>query len=182
MSRTVARISPIVPYGLDLPFTAFNAGVHANYKFSYLSDRAGVAMKFFEMPIYTHTHAIVRIPKDQYGKISFSVNPDEAAFIRTVEKDVMDSLDRIVGMAEPSLNVSLLPTKSVTYENLMKLRLNKTIGQDLEGKLIPVDRHEDLLTRGVKVLMTVEVYGLYHSTTAKGVLARVHCYRMVESF
>jgi hypothetical protein len=182
MSRTLPRLSPILPYGLDLPFTAFTAASHGNYKFNYLSERGGAAMKFFEQPIYIHTHGTVRIPKDQYGKVTFSIKEDESAFVRLVEKDIMDNLDRIISMAEPSLNIQLLPFKSATYENLVKLRINKTVGQDKDGALVPNENHEDVLSKGVKVLMTLEIHGLYHSAVSKGVIARVHCYRVVDSF
>lgn len=182
MSRTVARLSPILPYGLDLPLTAFSASNHGNYKFNYISDRGGASMKFFEQPIYIHTHGTVRFPKDQWGKTTFSILEDESAFVRSVEADIMSSLDRIVGMAEPALGVELLPFKSITYENLVKLRINKTVGQDLEGKLVENEKHGEVLAKGVKVLMTLEIHGLYHSAAGKGVIARVHCYKVVESF
>jgi hypothetical protein len=165
-----------------MPVTAFSAAAHGNYKFSYVADRGNVAMKFFEQPVYTHAHAIVRIPKDAYGKTSFSILPEESDFIRSVETDIFENLDRIIDMAEPNLNVALQPKKSITYENLIKLRMNKTVGQDLEGKIVEHDKHEEVLTKGVKVLMTVEVHGVYHSSAGKGVIARVHCYRVVESF
>lgn len=182
MARTVARLQPILPYGLDIPFTQFGAGSHANYKFRYLSERNGASMKFFEQPIYTHLHAVVRVTKDQYGKITFSVNPDEADFIRQVERDVSSNLDRIIDMAEPTLNILAVPPKSMTYENLVKVRLNKTVGQGLDGKLIPDGEHEVVLEKGVKVLMTLEIHGYYHSANGKGVLSRIHCYQVVETF
>ena len=182
MSRVAHRLAPILPYGLDLPFTAFTAASHGNYKINYLSDRGGAAMKFFEQPIYVHAHATVRIPKDQYGKITFSVKDEESAFLRVVETDIITNLDRIVSMAEPHLGVESLPLKSMMYENLVKLRVNKTVGQDAEGKIVDNEQHEVVLAKGVKVLMTLEIHGLYHGSSGKGVIARVHCYRVVESF
>ena len=182
VARTVDRMAPILPYGLDLPFTAFSSAKHGNYKFNYLSDRGGASMKFFEQPIYIHAHGTVRIPKDQWGKTTFSVLEEESVFVRSVESDIMSNLDRIVGMAEPALGVELLQMKSLTYENLVKLRTNKTVGQDLEGKIVENEKHEEVLAKGVKVLMTMEIHGLYHSSSGKGVIGRVHCYRVVESF
>jgi hypothetical protein len=185
MSRTVARKispNPILSYGLDLPLSAFTAASHGNYKLGYLADRGGASMKFFEQPIYVHAHGVVRFPKDQYGKVTLSVLPEESEFFRRVESDIMENLDRITDLAEPHLNVSSLPRKSITYENLLKLRINKMIGQDVEGKLVDFEKHEEVLTKGTKVLMTVEVQGLYHSTTGKGVMARIHSYRVVETF
>lgn len=182
MSRTVSRLAPILPYGLDIPFTAFAAASHGNYKFNYISERGGAAMKFFEQPIYIHAHATVRIPKDQYGKVTFSIREDEATFVRSVEKNIMDNLDRIVAMAEPALNVQLLPFKSATYENLIKLRAVNAVGQDKDGALVANEKHDEVLSKGVKVLMTLEIHGLYHSAVGKGVISRVHCYRVVESF
>lgn len=178
----MGRLAPILPYGLDVPFTTYSAANHANYKFNYISDRGGASMKFFEKPIYTHVHGVVRMPKDQWGKLSFSVLPDESDFLRRVETDIWESLDRILDMAEPAMLIKALPLKSLTYENLVKLRINKTVGQDVEGVLVDNEKHEEVLAKGVKVLMTVEMHGLYHSTTGKGVMARVHCYRVVESF
>lgn len=180
MSRT--RLAPILPYGLDIPFTAFSSASHGHYKINYLSERGGAAMKFFEQPVYVHTHATVRIPKDQYGKITFSVKEEEASFLRSVEKNIIENLDRIVDMAEPALNVPLLPLKSMLYENLVKLRVNKTVGQDADGKIVDNEQHDTVLAKGVKVLMTLEIHGLYHGATGKGVIARVHCYRVVQSF
>lgn len=182
MSRSVSRMTPILPYGLDLPFTAFSKDAHAQYKFNYVSERGGAAMKFLEKPVYIHTHATVRIPKDQYEKVTFSVTEEESSFVRLVEKDIMDSLDRIVDMAEPSLNVQLTPFKSATYENLVKVKINKTVGFDKNNVAIPSEKHQDVLVKGVKVLMTMEIHGLYHSSASKGVIARVHGYRVVDSF
>jgi hypothetical protein len=182
MSRTISRLSPITPYGLDVPFTGFSAAAHANYKFNYISDRGTASMKFFDHPVYIHTHGVVRMPKDAYGKTVFSINPEEASFVRTVETDIMQQLERVIGMAEPGVNITSLPLKSITYENLVKLRINKTVGQDLEGKLVEHEKHAEVLEKGVKVLMTLEIHGLYHSDVSRGVIARVHCYRVVESF
>jgi hypothetical protein len=39
-----------------------------------------------------------------------------------------------------------------------------------------------VLVKGAKVLLTLEIHGLYHSTASKGVIARVHGYRVVDSF
>lgn len=182
MSRAASRLAPILPYGLDIPFTSFSAAAHRNYKFNYISDRGSAHMKFFEQPIYTHVHGTVRMPQDTYGKVSFSVLPDEANFLRLVEKDVVENLDRIVDMAEPNLHVSALPMKSITYENLVKLKIAKTVGQDLNGKIVEEEKHAELLVKSTKVLLTVEIHGIYHSDVSKGVIARVHCYRIVESF
>lgn len=182
MSRTVPRLAPIVPYGLDVPFTNFSAANHGNYKFNYISDRGAASMKFFDHPIYIHTHGVVRVPKDQYGKTVFSVLAEESAFVRTVETDIMQQLERIVTMSEPNSMMSSLPLKSITYENLVKLRINKTVGQDLEGKLVEHEKHAEVLQKGVKLLMTVEIHGFYHSDVSRGVIGRVHCYRVVENF
>jgi len=182
MSRTVPRIAPIVSYGLDIPYTSFSAAAHGNYKFNYVSDRGLASMKFFDHPVYVHAHGVVRIPKDQYGKTVFSINSDEASFVRTVEADIMQQLERIIGMAEPGVNITSLPLKSITYENLVKLRINKTVGQSVDGKIVEFEKHEEVLQKGVKVLMTLEIHGLYHSDVSRGVIARVHCYRVVESF
>lgn len=182
MSRTIPRIAPIVPYGLDVPFASFCSAAHGNFKFNYVTDRGNASMKFFDHPVYIHSHGIVRIPKDQYGKTVFSILADEASFVRTVETDIMQQLEHIIAMAEPGVNISSLPMKSITYENLVKLRMNKTVGQDLEGKLVDQDKHGDVLQKGAKVLMTLEINGLYHSDVSRGVIARVHCYRAVETF
>jgi len=182
MSRSLSRLTPILPYGLDLPFSAFSKDAHAHYKFNYVSDRGGASMKFFEKPVYIHTHAIVRMPKDTYGKVTFSVMEEESAFVRVVENDMMTNLDRIVDMAEPLLNVSNLPFKSATYENLVKVKINKTVGFDKQNVAVPNDKHEEVLVKGVKVLMTMEIHGFYHSGVSKGVIARVHGYRVVDSF
>lgn len=182
MSRTIPRIAPIVPYGLDVPFASFCAAAHGNYKFNYVTDRGNASMKFFEHPVYIHAHGVVRIPKDQYGKTVVSILPDEASFVRSVETDIMQQLERIIAMAEPGVNIGALPLKSITYENLVKVRVNKTVGQDLEGKLVDNEKHEDVLQKGVKLLMTLEINGLYHSDVSRGVIARVHCYRLVETF
>lgn len=182
MSRTVARTLPIMPYGLDVPFTTFSKAAHDNYMFDYSAQYGQSALKFFKTPVYVHTHATVRKPVNQWGKITFSILPDEADFIRSVESDVFTTLDRIVGMAEPGLSVDTLPFKSVTYENLVQLKVAKSVGQDKDGLLVHADKHETVLVQGVKVLMTLEIYGLYHSPTGKGVISRIHCYRVVDTF
>lgn len=183
MSRIApTRLAPILSYGLDIPITQFSPAAHSYFKFNYVSDKAGLSMKFFEKPVYIHAHGIVRKTKDQYGKVTFSVLDHESAFVRQVEKTVLDTLDNIVNLAEPALQVLTSPAKSMTYENLLKLKVNKTVGQDESGRIVEFDEHEAILARDTKVLMTLEVHGAYHGVNGKGVIARIHCYRVVSSF
>lgn len=179
---TSSRLAPILLYGLDIPFVRFTAAAHGNYKFNYITDRNDVHFKFFEQPIFIQAHAIVRIPKDRYGKMVVSILDDESAFIRTVESNVLANVERVITMAEPLCGIEQATLKSVLYENLLKVKIGKTVGQDVNGSLIPFEEHEKVLVKGVKVLMTVEVNGMYHSPVSKGVTVRIHSYRVVESF
>lgn len=176
----VPRPSPLLLYGLDVPFTSFAAVHHNNYQFTDVTKKNNVSMMFFDKPVYMQTHAVVRIPKDKYGKTAFSVYEDESKFIRVVENDVVAHLDRLVMIAEPSIQAASLPLKSVTYENLVKLRARKCVGMTLMGSL--VEDHDATLTKGVMALVTIEVYGVYYSQSGKGVLTRIQSYRIVESF
>lgn len=180
MNRSLTRAAPIMVYGLDTPFTAFGALQHHNFMFDYTSQVGDASLKFFKHPIYVLTHAIVRRTENQWGKHTFSVLPEESDFFKQVETSIMSTLDRVIGMAEPTLYVDKLRLKSMMYENLVQLRCNKAVGQNKDGNM--VDDAAAVLISGTKVLMTVEVYGVYHSPQGKGVLPRIQSFRVVETF
>lgn len=176
--QSIARTSPILLYGLDLPYTAFHPAQHGQFKIGYMADRDGVSFKFFDQPVYFACHGVVRGDLPSYGKYTFSLLPDEAVFVRQVEQSVMDTLSRIILLAEPTIPIENAPLKSITYENLIKLKLNKTVGLRQDGSMIPFDEHSSVLTNRTKVTMTVEINGMYHSDKSKGVIARVHSYKL----
>jgi len=174
MSRS--RLTPILVYNIDLPFTSYSPAAHGHFKTNYISDKGDACMKFFELPVFVGLHAVVRGDEQKYGKTTFSVEPDESQFIRRVEKDIMDQYDRITDLAEPNMNVMNLPFKSVTYENLLKTRVNKTVGQDVNGMMVPAENHIDVLKNKTRLVATLEIHGVYHSPNGKGVISRLHSY------
>jgi len=182
MSKVSPSMTPILLYGLDLPYTSFSPSAHRNFMLKQLSSQNGTEFKFIDAPVFIHTHAVVRKGKDQYGKYCFGIMPDESEFVRVVETSVLDNLDGVIAVAEPTLNVPNLPRKSLTYENLLNLKITRTVGQNLEGNIVAYEEHDDVLKVGQKLLMTVEIHGLYHSSQWKGALARIKSYRAVETF
>lgn len=176
--QSVSRLAPILLYGLDIPFAAFNATQHGGFKIGYLSDRDGTSFKFFDQPVYVACHGVVRGDLPSYGKYTFSVLPEEAAFVRQVEQTIMSTMDRLVSLAEPSSSITTVPLKSMTYENLIKVKLNKTVGLRQDGTVVPFDEHGSMLMNKTAVTMTLEINGMYHSDKGKGVIARIHSYKL----
>ena len=178
-SKTARVIQPILLYGLDLPFATFHAARHGGFKVGYVADKQGVSMKFFESPVYVAVDATVRSDAPKWGKYTFSVESDQADFIRHVETEIVTLFDRLTMLAEPNLHVELLSVISMTYESLIKVKLGQTVGQDVHGTLVPFESHAATLVRNTKLKMTVEIHGIYHSSTSKGLIARIHSYRVV---
>lgn len=178
MARALTPRVPIMLYGLDMPFTAFQALTHGNFKIGYVTDRGTASFKFFDSPVYVACHGVVRGDDAKYDKYTFSVLPEEATFIRSVEMTVQDTFARLIQLAEPAVEFEKLEWKSITYENLLRLKLNKTVGLAQDGTVLDVTQHAEVLRNKTKVTMTVEIYGLYHTEKAKGVIARVHSYKL----
>jgi len=95
-----------------------------------------------------------------------------------VEQTIMETMDRLITLAEPAVNITTVPLKSITYENLLKAKLNKTVGLKQDSSVVPFDEHSSVLTNRTKVTMTLEINGMYHSDKGKGVIARIHSYRL----
>lgn len=176
--QSVSRLAPILLYGLDIPYTTFHPAQHGYFKLGYVADRNNISFKFFEQPVYIACHGVVRGDLPSYDKYTFSILPDESAFVRQVEQTVMESLSRVILLAEPLSGIENAPFKSITYENLIKVKLGKTVGMRQDGSVIAFDEHAGALANRTKVTMTLEVNGMYHSEKGKGVLARLHSYKL----
>ena len=166
-------------YGLDKPHTAFNHGLHLDFKLRDIKDGNGLTLKTFEQPVYVYVSGKIRSEKPRYGKYVVSVTNDQADFIRQVEHEIVDKFDALAVRAEPALNVESLKFGSLLYENLLQIRVSRTVGQDKEGKLVKFTEHETVLSKGTSVIATVEISGVYHSQTHKGTVAKLHSYRVV---
>jgi hypothetical protein len=167
---------PIEVWGLDKPYTQFHAQTLVRLK-DVRDMGNGVSIKFFEEPIYMQIHGVVRSDVAKYGKYTIGIEPDEIAFFRHVERDVMQIYDSLTSRVEPnSFNPDAL-LSSPAYESLIKAKLSKTAGFDKDGNAI--FNHDGALVKGAHIRGTFVITGCFHSPTHKGLVTKLHSYMLV---
>lgn len=167
---------PIEVWGLDKPYTQFAARQLIHLK-DVRDMGNGVSMKFFEEPIYMQIHGVVRSDGPKYGKHTISVEQDEIAFFRHVEREVMDIYDNLTSRVEPHAYSPDAKLSSPYYESLLKAKIAQTTGFDKEGNVI-ID-HTSALTKGTRIRGTFVITGCFHSPTHKGLVTKLHSYMLV---
>lgn len=141
-------------YGLDLAYDDFHKSAHKHYALRSVKVSQDVSRKRMMSPVRIQMHGTV----DRAGGLLFiRVSPHAAAFIRMVERDIMNVFDGLEERINPAL----------TYTGLQPF-------YSVEGNTVvaAVSKHAQSfrVAVGERVNAQLVIKGVYHSSYSKGML------------